>query len=242
MLLAWMMCTGAVRFLGNEADWRETEDHEKSAVFIIDPSQGSPSDGFVTGWHVYTTRGRRSQVVHLQVWRPTDDRSGDGYYRYRRVGETVIAALWVGHNFFALYPADRIPVLRGDVLGIYFPSYNPIPWTSVPCRHGNEHLLRHVVRKQDGLAAEMSFEKRGRNSNPCRRYSLNATIMDEYGKLGFCMVYRTNFKILLIRPITSGCMLLGPGYRPRPILSCTCKAWCINTSWSNFAEIEWVYK
>jgi len=37
----------------------------------------------------------------------------------------VVQALWIGHSYFALYPQDRIPVRRGDVIGIYFPRYNP---------------------------------------------------------------------------------------------------------------------
>ncbi len=34
----------------------------KKAVFIIDPTQMAKASGVVTGWNVYTTRGRRSQV------------------------------------------------------------------------------------------------------------------------------------------------------------------------------------
>jgi len=60
----------AVRYLGNEADWRENEDGVKRAMLILDPTQSATEDGYVTGWHVYTTRGRRSQKVYLQIWRP----------------------------------------------------------------------------------------------------------------------------------------------------------------------------
>ena len=63
--------------------------------------------------------------------------------RYTLVGETMITALWVGHNYFALYPRDRIGIRRGDVLGVYFPKYNPIPWTAVECRQGNQHLYKY---------------------------------------------------------------------------------------------------
>ena len=60
----------ALEFLGYEAEWRDNEDGAKRAILILDPTLGAQDDGFVTGWHVYTTRGRRSQTVHLQIWRP----------------------------------------------------------------------------------------------------------------------------------------------------------------------------
>ena len=58
--------------LGNEAVWRENEDGAKKAILIVDPTQQVTRDGFVIGWNVYTSRGRRSQSVHLQIWRPVD--------------------------------------------------------------------------------------------------------------------------------------------------------------------------
>jgi len=61
-----------LRQLGSEATWRENEDSAKKAILIVDPTQQVTDDGFVIGWHVYTTRGRRSQTVHLQIWRPVD--------------------------------------------------------------------------------------------------------------------------------------------------------------------------
>jgi len=58
--------------LGNDAIWRENEDGAKKAILIVDPTQQVTGDGFVVGWNVYTTRGRRSQTVHLQIWRPVN--------------------------------------------------------------------------------------------------------------------------------------------------------------------------
>lgn len=57
-------------FIGNEAKWRSNEDIVKKAMLILDPTQRAVDDGYVVGWHVYTTRGRRSQEVYLQIWRP----------------------------------------------------------------------------------------------------------------------------------------------------------------------------
>ena len=111
-------------------------------------------DGQVVAWDVYTTRGRRSQAVHLQIWRPV--RPADN--RYRFVGETVTVALWVGHSRFVMYPRDRISVRRGDVIGIYFPKYNPIPWSAADCSHGNEHLYKYSPYTCTGPIAEHLYK------------------------------------------------------------------------------------
>lgn len=187
----------AARYLGHIADWRESEDSVKRAILITDPSQRAVRDGYVTEWNVYTTRGRRSQYVHLQMWRPAAVGRTVDNNKYQLVGETVIQALWVGHNLFTLYPSDRIAVQRGDVLGIYFPKYNPIPWSPAPC-HGetNQHLFKYNYnlfggQSQQRMSAlggvsrrrEISFERAKTDWSPCRQYSLNATIMDEHGWL-----------------------------------------------------------
>jgi len=104
--------------------------------------------------------------------------------RYGLVGETVVVALWIGPSYFALYPQDRIPVRRGDVVGIYFPRYNPIPWSAVACRRGNEHLYKYnpysVTMIMSG-ERDVVFDTGRTDWKPCRAYSVNATIMDEHG-------------------------------------------------------------
>lgn len=54
--------------VGNEAIWREYEDSVKRALLIVDPSQRIRDDGYLIAWQAYTTRGRRSQYIHLQVF------------------------------------------------------------------------------------------------------------------------------------------------------------------------------
>jgi len=178
----------AVRYLGFSADWRENEDSVKRAIFIVDPTSRVPEDGHVVAWNVYTTRGRRSQKVHLQMWRPV--RPADN--RYQFVGETIVVAMWVGHNLFTLYPQDRIAVRRGDVIGIYFPKYNPVPWSAAPsCPPGAEHLYKYnPYGPTSGISTpsavqEITFERARTDWNPCRQYSLNATIMTEQGTNSF---------------------------------------------------------
>lgn len=104
--------------------------------------------------------------------------------RYGLAGETEIVALWVGHSYFALYPKDRIPVRRGDVIGIFFPRYNPIPWSAVECRHGNEHLYKYNPYSVSMIMAgerDVVFDTGREDWNPCRAYSVNASIMDALG-------------------------------------------------------------
>jgi len=101
------------------------------------------------------------------------------------VGETVIVALWIGQSYFALYPRDRIAVRRGDVIGIYFPRYNPIPWSTVECRHGNEHLYKYNPYSVTMVMAgerDVVFDTGREDWIPCRAYSVNATIMDQLGR------------------------------------------------------------
>ena len=61
---------------------------------------------------------------------------------WRLVGQTIFVARWVGHNYFPLYPKDRIEIKEGDTIGIYFPKYNPVPWSASACGRGNEHMFR----------------------------------------------------------------------------------------------------
>lgn len=140
-------------------------------------------------------------IVVRQIWRPVSVTEA----RYLLAGETCITARWVGYSNFVLHPDDRFPVRRGDVVGLYYPMYNPIPWSSVPCRPGepNEFLFREGgeeglggrVRKSGGgkrwrggedMEEEeeewlVSFERGDKDLRPCRRYSINATIMDDQG-------------------------------------------------------------
>jgi len=108
----------------------------------------------------------------------------DGACRYGLVGETVVVALWIGHSYFALYPRDRIAVRRGDVIGIYFPRYNPIPWSTVDCRRGNAHLFKYNPYSVTMVLAgqrDVVFDTGRQDWNPCRAYSVNATIMRQLG-------------------------------------------------------------
>ena len=149
----------------------------QKAVFLVDPSMRALHAGILVGWNVYTARGRRSQKVHLQVWRPIDVRRR----KYALAGETKIAALWVGYSFFPLRPDDRIKVLPGDILGLYFPKYNPIPWSSVQCANGNDHLFKYNPTRLLASGGTITFDQPARDWKPCRQYSFNCTLMEQAG-------------------------------------------------------------
>ena len=105
----------------------------------------------------------------------------------------MVVALWIGHSYFALYPQDRIAVRRGDVIGIYFPRYNPIPWSSVECRHGNAHLYKYNPYSVTMILSgqrDVVFDTGRQDWNPCRAYSVNATIMDELGQYSVVASYK----------------------------------------------------
>lgn len=169
----------AKSYIGAPAVWRNKEDIVQKAVFLVDPSMKVVQSGHLVGWHVYTARGRRSQKVFLQVWRPVDVKRR----AYRLIGETKIAALWVEHSFFPLRPEDRIHVEIGDTLGLYFPRYNPIPWSAVECHVGNEHLFKYNPTRLLASRGTIYFDKPAQDWMPCRHYSFNATIMSRTGKM-----------------------------------------------------------
>lgn len=66
------------------------------------------------------------------------------------------------------------------------PEIQPDPWSAVNCDGGNEHLYKYnpysVTMVMSG-EREVVFDTGRRDWNPCRRYSLNATIINEHGIL-----------------------------------------------------------
>ena len=137
-----------------------------------------------TAYHSYIVPNSQYPMVY-DVWYRR-------HCRYRLVGETVVVALWIGHSYFALYPQDRIAVRRRDVIGIYFPRYNPIPWSTADCRHGNEHLYKYnpysVTMVLSG-ERDVVFDTGRQDWNPCRAYSVNATIMGQLGQYGLLLIF-----------------------------------------------------
>ncbi len=115
------------------------------------------------------------QVAHLQIWRPIG-----GNKKYQLVGQTIFRAQWVGHNYVPLNPEFRIPMKKGDVIGLYFPRYNPIPWSEAECILGNEHRFWYNARNIE-VGVLHTFQIANRDWTSCRHYSINATVMNITG-------------------------------------------------------------
>ena len=81
-----------------------------------------------------------------------------------------------------LPPDEVIPVQTGDVIGVYFPGKNPIPWRSNACYESAEQL-RYVYKPQlDGdettllIGRELEFETAPLALQPCRTYMLQCRV------------------------------------------------------------------
>ena len=77
-------------------------------------------------------------------------------------------------------PEYRINIEPGDVIGIFFPKYNPVPWSPETCTGENAHVFRRNP-KNLAVGVEYKFSEAPNDWNPCRRYSINATVMDREG-------------------------------------------------------------
>lgn len=87
----------------------------------------------------------------------------------------------------------------GDVLGLYIPNYNPIPWTAIPCasRRQLSRVITGVSQSGTGSSpvprlhlepgrTKLSFGRlrsaaTGEGHADCRQYSLNA-VFGMFGK------------------------------------------------------------
>ena len=100
---------------------------------------------------------------------------------YTLVGQTIFVAQWVGHNYVPINPAYRIHIEPGDVIGLYFPKYNPVPWSPTTCTGQNAHVFRRNPKNLQ-VGVEYKFSEAPKDWNPCRHYSINATVMNQEGE------------------------------------------------------------
>ena len=64
--------------------------------------------------------------------------------------------------------------------GLYFPKYNPVPWTTVSCKEGREHKFVYNP-KNLAIDKQYKFETATLDWKPCRIYSVNVTLVDDAG-------------------------------------------------------------
>lgn len=168
-----------LRFVGHEPLERSEKDTVKKAIFIPNPNErfrfGRKQKMAIIGWNVYIHRP--NQKIHLQVWRYAGEVRGSGArLKYKLVGQTILICQSVGPYSFQLLPRDRILIERNDVLGVYFPSHNPIPWEDFgSCDDKKKHLFQYYPMGVT-VGQNSTFSKAADSWRPCRRYSFNASL------------------------------------------------------------------
>lgn len=113
-----------------------------------------------------------------QVWRPSggDDRT------YNLVGQTMFRPSELRFQEVSLKAGHVIQFRQGDVLGLYFPLYNPIAWSSVPCATEKQNYLFALNTTADlSVGTAVRFSSASANDAPpgqslCRHYSFTAIL------------------------------------------------------------------
>lgn len=184
--IAFFIFTGSRQYLGYPAVRRHVKDTVKKAIMITDPGDRLRGEGIVVSWDLYVEEGRVSRAVYLQIWRPIKPDAKRA--EYNLVGQTLFYSDIIGHSHIILHPKDRLQVKKGDTIGIYYSFYNPIPWSTVECFRGNKHVFRYNPRRVEP-GYTFVFLRSNIDWNPCRHYSVNATIVTREGNV-FIMIVK----------------------------------------------------
>ena len=148
-------------------------------MVIGDPTNSALSDGFISGWQIYAKIVSIEHRVFLQVWRPSPASTSyslfDGVQSvYTLVGQTHVEPTELRFHEIVLQASEFIGVRAGDVLGLYFPSFNPIGWSAVPCGSAKQRyaFFRNPVNVTVG--SRFRFQSTAPGRNVCRYYSFAA--------------------------------------------------------------------
>jgi len=110
---------------------------------------------------------------------------GVGGSVYSLVGQTSFRPKELRFYQINLTIDQFIAVEPGDVLGLYAPDYNPLPWTSVPCADASQRPLVSVqptfLRRPLVVGRRLSFINKTPSTNSpsvssCRQYSFSALL------------------------------------------------------------------
>lgn len=157
------------RGLGPEVMLRPNKDSARNAVVIGDPTSTVLSDGIVSGWQIYAKIVSIEHRVFLQVWRPS---SFDGVYTL--VGQTYVEPTDLRFHEIVLHASEFIGVRAGDVLGLYFPSFNPIGLSAVPCGSAKQRYAYVLNPVNVTVGSRFHFRSATSGHNACRYYSFAA--------------------------------------------------------------------
>ena len=118
-----------------------------------------------------------------------DDGNSEGVYSL--VGQTSFRPKELRFHQINLTIEQFIAIEPGDVLGLYAPEYNPLPWTSVPCADARQRPLISPQSATSGrslvVGRRLSFVTAPAPTNgrlpvsSCRQYSFSAL-------LGLCSI------------------------------------------------------
>jgi len=123
----------------------------------------------------YSNSNSNDRVLSLKVWRPRslDDRI------YTLVGQTMFLPSELRFQEVTLKEeSTSIRFRQGDVLGLYFPKFNPIAWSSVPCAFEQQRHLHAAFNTTSDLSVGVSvrFNQAPADRNACRHYSFTAVL------------------------------------------------------------------
>ncbi len=158
---------------GYPAVQRTQTDRWIKAIYIPYPHEALPwNQGVITEWHFYI-QTVASADVSLQVWRPKASKS------YSLVGQTVFKGLRPGRHDVPLTSREQIHFEAGDVLGIMFDQFNPIPYDSAMqhCSEGGGQVMFIDNPPTVTMPGDIyTFQLKDRKKTPCRIYSLYVNI------------------------------------------------------------------
>ena len=71
---------------------------------------------------------------------------------------------------------EVIPVVKGDLIALYFPLGNPIPYSTFACNSNMEKLRFTYEPITMDTGDQFDFETAPLNLDPCRHYSVNMQV------------------------------------------------------------------
>ena len=161
------------RSLGNEVKLRSKKDLDPDSIIIPDPTQSALSDSWIRAWQIYAQVISVQHSVYLQVWRQVPTMEN----QLQLVGQTFVQPSELRFHELALPSDQLLKITQGDVLGLYFPQFNPVGWTCVPCASYRQHFL-HARNPVDVTTGKtFAFKPATLTEDcPCRQYSMAALV------------------------------------------------------------------
>lgn len=124
-------------------------------------------------------------TVYLQIWRPL--RSADDY---SLVAQTFVSPSSL--RFLEVRPAHPLHIQKGDILGLYFPDWNPVSFSEVPCSLPSQMIRYSVLSSVSHSQLDDRPDKRlivgetftvppaPSSVRMCRHYSLTALFCKKF--------------------------------------------------------------